>query len=204
MNLIIFGATGETGQHVCRQALERGHRVSAFTRSAGKIEADVPNLRVSLGDVMDRAGVAEAVDGHHAAIVALGSNGLRDKTTLASGTRNIVDAMAQGGVGRLVVLSAAGVGNSWRQISLLAKVMFKTMLRNIYTDHTAQEAIVRKSDLDWTIVRAAILKDDPASGEYAVSNSGKVKHINRTDVAAFLVEQVNDPAYLKQAVSVTS
>ena len=204
MKLIVFGATGKTGQHVWRQAVAQGHDVTAFTRSAGRIDADGANLRVALGDVMDEPAVADAVAGQDGAIVALGSNSLRDKTTLASGTRNIVDAMTQQGIARLVVLSAAGVGDSWRQISLPAKVMFKTMLRNIYADHTAQEAIVRQSALDWTIVRAAILKDDPATGKYTVGNSGKVKQVNRADVADFLVKQADDSAYRKRAVSVTS
>ena len=78
------------------------------------------------------------------------------------------------------------------------------MLRNIYADHTAQEAIIRQSALDWTIVRAAILKDDPATGKYTVGNSGKVKQVNRADVADFLVKQADDSAYRKRAVSVTS
>ena len=204
MKLIIFGATGKTGQHVWRQAVARGHEVTVFTRSASRIDADPPNLHVAVGDVTNGPTVADAVAGQDAAIVVLGSNGLRDKTTLAAGTRNIVDAMGRGGVERLVVLSAAGVGDSWGQISLLARVMFKTMLRNIYADHAAQEAVVKGSGLNWTIVRAAILKDEPASGKYTVGNSGRVNHINRADVADFLVKQVDDPAYRKQAVSVTS
>lgn len=175
MKLIVFGATGKTGQHVWRQAMELDHEVTVFTRSAAKFGNDGPNPRVVQGDVMDRSAVAEAVLGQDAAIVALGGNSLRDKSTLTSGTRNIVDGMERSGAGRLVVLSAAGVGESWGQVSLLAKVAFKTMLRNIYADHVTQEMVVKQSSLDWTIVRAAILKDEPASGQYTVGNSGKVK-----------------------------
>lgn len=204
MKIIVFGATGKTGEHVCRLAVEQGHEVTAFTRSAGKVDTSTQNLRVAMGDVMDCTAVAAAVGGQNTAIVVLGSNGLRDKTTLAAGTRNIVDGMTQKGTKRLIVLSAAGVGDSWGQIPLLAKVMFKTMLRNVYADHTEQEAVVKGSGLDWTIVRAAILKDDPASGKYTVGNSGKVGQINRADVAAFLVEQVDGSGYSEQAVSVTS
>ena len=153
---------------------------------------------------MDGPAVAEAVVGQDAAIVALGGNNLRDNSTLSYGTRNIVDGMERSGAGRLVVLSEAGVGESWGQVSLLVKVAFKTMLRNIYADHVTQEMVVKQSSLDWTIVRAAILKDKPASGQYTVGNSGKVKYINRADVAQFLVQQVDDTAYVREAVSVTS
>lgn len=204
MKIVVFGATGKTGQHVCRRALEEGHIVTAFTRSVNKFEGGNPDLRAAQGDVNDAESVASAIANQDAVIVVLGSNGLGDKTTLTTGTRNVVDSMARYNVRRIVVLSAAGVAESWRQAPLLARIMFKTMLRNIYSDHEAQEALVRQSSLDWTIVRAAILKDSPASGDYTASNSGKVKQIGRADLADFLVKQVSDSAYRKQAISITS
>ena len=204
MKLIIFGATGKTGQHIWRQALDQGHDVTAFARSIDKIDSGDSSVRVVQGDITDAGSVASAVAGHDAGIVALGSNGLRDKATLTTGTRNVVDGMTRHHVGRLVVVSAAGVGESWGQITWFPRLMFRTLLRNIYADHEAQEAVVRASALDWTIVRAAILKDEPASGECTASNTGSVGHVNRADLADFLVRQVNDEAWSKQAVSVTS
>lgn len=203
VKLIVFGATGKTGQHVLRSALGQGHEVTAFTRSPGKIDPD-SGVRIAQGDVRDAATVAAAIAGHDAAIVALGSNGLRDKTTLATGTEVVVEGMAQHGGERLVVLSAAGVGYSWGQISLLARFMFRTLLRNILADHTAQEAIVRASALDWTIVRAAILNDEPASGGVIATNTGKIERIGRADLADFLVGETAEGAYSRQAISVTS
>ncbi len=204
MRVIVFGATGKTGQQVCRQALAQGYRVTAFTRSAHKIDRQDAALEVAQGDVMDSESVAAALAGHDAAIIALGSNGLRDRTTLSAGTANVVAGMCDHSVGRLVVLSAAGVGESWRQVPWLPRLMFRTLLRNIYADHTAQEGLVRESSLDWTIVRAAILTDVPASGRYTADNVGRVGRIGREDLAHFLVAQVRDETYRKQAISVTS
>ena len=203
MKLIVFGATGGVGRHVCKHGMEQGHEVTAFTRSPGKIDPDA-GAHIAQGDVTDGNAVAEAVAGHDAVIVALGANGLRDKTTLTTGTRNVVDGMARRGVGRLVVLSAAGVGESWGQVPLLARVAFRTFLRNILAEHTAQEAIVRESPLDWTVVRAAILNDDPASGRVIATNEGKVERISRADVAEFLVTEASAGAYSGQAIAVTS
>lgn len=203
MKIIVFGATGKTGQHVCRIAVERGHEVTAFTRSPNKIEPGT-GLRVAQGDVEDANAVAEAIAGHEAVIVALGSNGLRDRTTLASGTRAVVEGMAARGVERLVVLSAAGVGHSKGQVSLLSRVMFMTLLRNIHADHTAQEATVRDSALNWTLVRPGILHDEPASGSVLATNEGKIARIGRADLADFLVTTTCDGTYSRQAISVTS
>lgn len=203
MKLIVFGATGGVGQHVWKQGLEQGHEVTAFTRSPGKIDPSA-GARIAQGDVIDGDTVAEAVAGHEAVIVALGANGLRDKTTLTAGTKNVVDGMTRHGVERLVVLSAAGVGESWGQVPLLARVAFRTFLRNILAEHTAQEAIVRESSLDWTAVRAAILNDDPPSGRVIATNEGKVDRVSRADLAEFLVTEASAGTYSGQAISVTS
>ncbi len=203
MKIIVFGATGKTGQHVCRIAVERGHEVTAFTRSPNKIEPGA-GVRVAEGDVGDTEAVAEAIAGHEAAIVALGSNGLRDRTTLANGTRAVVEGMAASRVERLVVLSAAGVGYSRGQVSLLSRVLFMTLLRNIHADHTAQEATVRASSLNWTLVRPGILNDEPASGRVVATNEGRIGRISRADLADFLVNTACEGTYSRQAISVTS
>lgn len=204
MKVIVFGATGNTGQHVLRVALAAGHGVTAFGRSVDRIDIDDPALEIHKGDVFDTDSVTGAVASHDAVIVCLGSTGLRDKTTLATGTAAVVDAMAAHDIQRLVVMSAAGAGDSWKQIPRSSRLLFRTMLRNVFADHQAQEAIVEQSALDWTIVRAAVLKDDPATGHYTKTNTGPNTRINRADAAAALVDQLDDTTYSRTAISVTN
>ena len=78
MKVIVFGATGKTGQHVLHAALAAGHEVTAFGRSVDRIDIDDPALETHKGDVFDTDSVTGAVAGHDAAIVCLGSTGLRD------------------------------------------------------------------------------------------------------------------------------
>lgn len=202
MRVIVFGATGKTGQHVCRAAAGRGHDVTAFGRSVARL--DEPGLRKVVGTVFDAAAVSDAVAGQDGVIVCLGSAGLRDTSTLSKGTESIVAAMIAHGVQRLIVLSAAGVGESWTQIPFSSKLLFRTMLRNVFADHEAQEALVKQSTLDWTIVRAAVLKDGPAVGSYEATNSGPITKITRADVAACLVDQLDASDSIRQAISVTN
>ncbi len=76
------------------------------------------------------------------------------------------------------------------------------ILQRIYDDKDRQEAEIRQSDLDWTIVRPGILTDDPAKGHYRVMTdltgvtAGK---ISRSDVADFVLQQLTDDRYLYQA-----
>lgn len=203
MRVIVFGATGKTGGHVLRDALDRGHEVTAFGRSVDRLEPE-PGLELFRGDVFDSAAVAEAVADHDAVIVCLGSTGLRDGTTLTTGTANIADAAAGSGVRRLVVVSAAGVGDSWSQIPWSSRLMFRTMLRHIFADHGAQEAVVERSPTDWTIVRSAVLTDKPATGTVTATTTGATKRISRADLAGFLVDQLTDESYSRQAVAATA
>jgi putative NADH-flavin reductase len=204
MKVIVFGATGKTGQHVLHAALNQGHEVTAFGRSVDRIDIDDPALETHKGDVFDADSVTGAVAGHDAVIVCLGSTGLRDKTTLATGTAVVIDAMVAHDAQRLVVMSAAGVGDSWQQIPRSSRLLFRTMLRNVFNDHQAQEAIVEQSPLDWTIVRAAVLKDNPATGLYTATNTGPNARITRADAAAALVDQLDNTTYSRAAISVTN
>ncbi|MCB0065135.1 MAG: NAD(P)H-binding protein, partial [Caldilineaceae bacterium] len=88
--------------------------------------------------------VAKAVAHHDVAIVCLGSINLRDKTTLTAGTKNVINGMLRHDVQRLVILSAAGVNESWAQTPWLSRILFKTMLRNVFADHHTQEAFVKE------------------------------------------------------------
>jgi len=203
VHVIIFGATGKTGQHAVRRALDDGHEATAFGRSVERLGAE-DRLTLARGDVFDAEVVADAVAGHDAVIVCLGSTNLKDRTTLTRGTRHIVDAADRHGVGRLVVVSAAGVGESWVQIPISSKLMFKTMLRNVFADHQAQEEVVRRSNADWTIVRAAVLSDKLESRSVTASNAGRTKRIHRAALAGFLVDQLDDSTYSRQAITVTS
>lgn len=201
MKLIIFGATGTVGRLVVEKALAEGHRVTAFARRPAALKSDHPNLTRLAGDVLDPDAVDRAVQGHDAAIVVLGAG--RRGTVRATGTRHIVEAMQRHGIRRLVCQSTLGAGDSRAALNFFWKhLMFGLLLRDAYADHQAQEAAVRRSDLDWIIVRPAAFTDGPATGTYKhgfpPTEPGLKLKIPRADVADFLLRQLDDDTYLRQ------
>src|SRR6266702_8788866 len=68
LRILIIGATGGTGQHLVRQALEQGHQVTALVRKPKKLKVEHPNLRVVNGNVLDYASVESATDGQNAIV----------------------------------------------------------------------------------------------------------------------------------------
>ncbi len=201
LNMVVFGATGSVGREVLKQALAQGHTVTAFARTPAKLTDVSAALRVVQGDVMDLAAVEQAVQGQDVVLCVLGA-GLKG-TVRAEGTRIIIDAMKRAGVRRLICQSTLGVGSSRGNLNFYWKyVMFGGLLRRAYADHVRQEAYVRESGLDWTIVRSAAFTDGPHTEAYQHGFSSTAPNltlkISRADVADFLLKQTSDTAYLHQ------
>jgi putative NADH-flavin reductase len=206
MKLVVFGASGGTGQKVVEQALAQGHQVTAFVRNASRLPLPHEQLRLFLGDALDPQAVAGAVAGQDAAVVALGSQDRNNRSVRAEGTANVLWAMKQHGVTRLVVVSAGGVGDSYQAAPLILKAIIKTVLRHVYADHEQQEQHVRDTALDWIIVRPVQLIDGAPTGQVhpAVGSAHPPgRKVARADVAGFVLEQLADDRYLQKAVSIS-
>ncbi len=138
---MVFGATGGTGLEVVKQALQNGHKVTAYVRNPEKLHAAVPtheNLTAVKGELSDTEAIEAAVKGQDAVMVTLGGRGLlaRD-TTCSVGTRTIMDAMKKTGVRRMVVCSSYGVGPGNRALLGWA---IRAMLYHPLADKDDQEA----------------------------------------------------------------
>ncbi|MEM1042618.1 MAG: NAD(P)H-binding protein [Bacteroidota bacterium] len=212
MHLAVFGATGRTGREALTQALAAGHTVSAFVRSRAKLAAqqDLSNdrLRVVEGDVRDYDAVARAVAGADAVLSCLAPVP-KDGRVQTEGTEHIARAMAAHGVRRIVSLTGAGVdapGDPER--SLGGKIMRGVMglvAKDILADAEGHAAVLRRSDLDYAVVRAPRLTDDPHSGRYrhGILQLGLGAKIPRADVADFMLAEATSGTYRRIEPHVT-
>lgn len=148
---------------------------------------------------MDLASVERAVQGREAVLCSIGAG--RKGEVRAVGTQNIIIAMENAGVRRLICQTTLGVGDSRDNLNFFWKyVMFGGLLRQAYADHTLQENYVRESNLDWTIVRPGAFTDGEHTGKYrhgfpSTDKSIKLK-ISRADVADFMLKQLTSDTYL--------
>jgi putative NADH-flavin reductase len=206
MKLIIFGATGGTGQQVVTQALAQGHNVTAFVRRPEAVTTQHANLTIVQGNITDAAVVAGAVAGHEAVLSALGTRG-DDKPVLPEGTHNILVAMEQAGIRRSLWVSSFGVGDSQQQMGWIARtVIVNLFLKNAIAEKEIQERYIRESAGDWIIARPGGLTNGPLTGTYRVTGPGdKVGRpsISRADVADFMLKNLADDRYIRKAVGLT-
>ncbi len=207
MKIVIFGASGRTGIEILKHALEVGHEVTAFVRDPARIPFEDKSLRVLTGDVFDPSAVDQAVEGQEAVICALGvGNDLGKTTVRTTGTIHIINSMEKYNLSRLVVITAMGVGDSWDTLSLVNKAFFATLLKSSRVDHESQEAAVKGSGLDWTIIRPSGLQDSPRTGvyEYGENILAKKSTIARADVADLILKELKENQLIGKAVTVTN
>ena len=202
MKVAIFGATGSVGREAVKQSLEQGHIVTALVRDPEKVAISSKNLVLVRGDALDPEKVEHAIKGQDAVVCLLGAG--RKGVIRSEGTRNIIRAMKNAGVRRLICQSSLGVGDSKGSLNFWWKyVMFGLLLRPAYADHEQQEKYVMQSDLDWTIVRPAAFTDGPHTGKYldgfSVDDKRPALKISRADVADFVLKQLTDDRYLRKA-----
>jgi len=195
MKLLVLGGTGGTGRQVVRQALDAGHQATSFSRQAG-------------GDVADRAALTAAMRGHDAVISAIG-RGLTFKPDrlIERSVPVILESMNVAAVRRLVFTSALGVGDTFRDSPLVAKLFFSTLLRGIYADKLIGDELIRKSNVDWTIVQPSQMTDKPLTKQYRSGERLKMSgmpQVSRADVAHFLLACVTDDSTIRKTLVVSN
>ena len=108
MKIVVFGATGNIGQRIVKEALNRGHAVTAASRNAAK--ASDPRARAVQADATDVESVVSAVRGADAVVSAVsprpGSTG--KAPSLVAVARTLLSALPRAGVTRLLVAGGAG------------------------------------------------------------------------------------------------
>jgi len=204
MKLTIFGASGRTGRPLVEQALAAGHDVTAFVRDPAKLPITHERLRIVQGDVLDAVKVAEAIKGADVVLSTLGHGQGSPDNLQTAATKNIVAAMKQHGVKRIVSLTGAGVQDPKDEPKLIDRVirgLLVLLQKNVLRDAEQHAEIIQRSGLEWIIVRGPRLNEGPHTGTYRVGYIGKNSGTlaSRADIADFMLKQVADDTYLRQA-----
>lgn len=205
MRVLIIGASKGIGLETTRRALEAGYEVRALARSAAGIDLSNPKLEKMRGDALNRQDVEAALGGVDVVIVTLGvgvGELFQPIHLFSDATRVLIAAMKARAVKRLICVTGFGAGDSRASISCLQRVPFQLVFGRAYDDKTRQEQLIKESALDWTIVRPGVLTGGPRTGRYQVLREPSTWRngiISRSDVADFLVRQIDDATFVHEA-----
>ena len=208
MNIILFGATGTVGIEILTEALAKGHQLTAFVRNPEKLPLfEDKNLIIHKGDVLKLEDVKKAMYNQGVVLCVLGDGKIGK--IRAEGTKNILSAMSDFGVKRLICQTTLGMGESYGNLNFMWKhIMFGLFLKKAFQDHKLQEHYIQNSNVNYTIVRPSALTKGPVTNNYKVGFSKDLKglslKISRQDVADFMLKQITSSDYIRKCVSISN
>jgi uncharacterized protein YbjT (DUF2867 family) len=194
--VIVIGGHGKIALQLARILSERGDEVSSVFRNpehsddvagtgAKPVVADIEQL--------DTNALANLLAGHDAVVFSAGAGGGNPARTYAvdrDAAIRAIDAAAQAGVRRFVMVSYFGAGPDHGVPGgdpFFAYAQAKA----------AADAHLRASDLDWTVLGPGRLTLEPATGRIAI---GEGKAVSRADVALVVAAALADDSTIRRTI----
>lgn len=199
MNVAIFGSATATGRALVDAALDDGHAVTILESEQRTFPYTHERLRVVEGDVFDVPSVETAMRGADAVVTAFGESLDRiPGTDCRDAMENVLAALSRFQLSRLIAVTD---GDQSRLRERITRLFDRSEDDD---DREAQATLVEASDAAWTVVVPTRVTDGAAAGNYragpAVDRDGAP--LSRADLAAFVLDVLDDDAYVRTTVTV--
>jgi len=216
MDIAIFGASGATGTLLTQRCLAAGHSVRALLRTPEKFPLR-DRIHVIHGSPFNLASVNQTIEGADAVLSALGARSLKKEDVLERGVPQLIAAMENSfsqpkPVRRIIVLGSAGALRSaldkqpeWRRW-IVQNIVYNTFLKWPVASQISQWNDLSQSQLDWTMVMPPMLTNGAARGAYRVDGDAlppNGSRISRADVADFMMQEIDNPQWIRKGVYIS-
>ena len=195
MNVTILAASGAVGLALTRQALERGHTVTAIARTPARITVpDSPRLIRVAADVRDPDSIAKALHDSEIVLSGLGVAKGDKPGALTAGARAVIDAHP----GRIIWLGAYGTGPSAQAAGLATRTVLKAMGAELTDKVTADGAVLEAGG---TVFHSGPFANRPESGTRRTVGLDEAPkkffpaRISRETVAAAMLDEAENPRF---------
>ncbi|PJE25195.1 MAG: NAD-dependent dehydratase [Mycobacterium sp.] len=196
-HIIVIGGHGKVALYLARILTGRGDQVSSVFRNpdhADEVAATGATPITADIEQLDTDALADLLAGHDAVVFTAGAGGGDPARTYAvdrDAAIRVIDAAAQAGVKRFVMVSYFGAGPGHG-------VSPENSFFPYAEAKAAADAHLRASELDWTVLGPGRLTLDPGTGHIAV---GKAKgEVSREDVAAVVAASLADDATIRRTI----
>ena len=211
MKIAIIGASGNIGRRIVREALDRGHEVTAVGRHASADQATNAHLSVAVADVTAAEQIANAVEGHDAIVCAVGpAHDGSQPTFLVDAARAVIAGARRAHVRRLVNVGGAGSLYVSPDLQLVDTPTFPAAWKPVASQHRDALAIFSKvEDLNWTYVSpAAMIEPGTRTGKFRVGgdellvDAAGQSRISIEDYAKAIVDVLETPQAIRRRITV--
>ena len=210
MNIALIGASGFIGSGLLKEALARGHQVTALVSRPEKLEAHA-NLTAVKVDVQDTPALAAKLQGHEAVITAFSGHAQADTYDYyLSGIRSIVAATKQAGVPRLLAVGGAGSLEVAPGVQVVDSPDFPEQWKASALGARAALNLLRdESTLDWTMLSpSAIISPGQRTGQFRLGKDQLLADaqgssaISVEDYSVAMIDELEKPAHSRSRFTV--
>jgi nucleoside-diphosphate-sugar epimerase len=194
-NILIVGATGQTGRIIVQKLIDRGEQPRVLVRDQALAENLFgSNAQAMIGDVRQIESLSPAMDGIDTVISAIGSRTPVGKNCPKrvdyQGVENLVQAALDAGVRRFILISSIAVTKPGHPMNCFGKVLAYKL---------KGEDALRNSSMDYLVIRPGGLKDTPGGKKSLILDQGDdiMGTISRSDVAALCLFALDYPGELR-------
>jgi putative NADH-flavin reductase len=207
MKITVFGATGQVGLEVVKQALWRKYEVIAFGRNVFDVKIEDKNLHIFKGALFDEEEVLEALKGSQAVISTIGGAFDGSDKARSLGIKNILTQMKKAGIPRIIALGGLGILNADEETLLIDTPSYPVEFIPVGNEHRKAYEYLLHSDLDWTFVCSPDIVHEGPTGKYITSKNyppvpNKFK-INAGDLAQFMLNELEKGEFIKSRVGIS-
>ncbi|MBL0743569.1 NAD(P)-dependent oxidoreductase [Chryseolinea lacunae] len=211
MKIALIGATGFVGTKILKEALQRGHQVTAIARDISKIQTQHANLTAKAGNVRNEDEVAALVKGHDVVVSAYNPGWTNPEiySEFLAGSQSIQRGVKKANVKRLLVVGGAGSLEIAPGLQLVDTPEFPAEYKAGAQGARDFLNILRKEDqLDWTFLSPAILMHpgitDGRTGKYRtgtdqpVFNAQGESRLSVEDLSVAIVDELENKNFIRQ------
>ncbi|MFY9690322.1 MAG: NAD(P)-dependent oxidoreductase [Candidatus Acidiferrales bacterium] len=210
-NIALYGATGMIGQRILREALSRGHQVTAIVRNVAKVPTDKPGLTAKPGDVLKPESVAVAIKGNEVVVSAYGP-GAGDPQQAVQAARSLIEGVGAANQNsgkriRIIMVGGAASLEVAPGMILLDTPSFPAAWKGIASAHRDALEVLRKegtaAGIDWTYFSpAAFIQPGERTGKFRlgadqlVTDAKGESRISAEDYAVAVVDEIEKPQFI--------
>lgn len=195
--VFVAGGSRGVGRHIVDKLVANGSEVVALVRDDSSVKelASINGVSAIQGDAFDYKAVEGAMDGCDAAITTLGKGNVApgEKRVDYEGNSNVIEAAGILGVTRLILVTSVGCGSSKQAVP---ESVLEVLKDTLAAKERAENLLIKYyTNMNWTIIRPAGLKSEPATGNAVLTEDCMaVGVIHREDVADLVVRTLESAA----------
>ncbi|MBC1484154.1 SDR family oxidoreductase [Listeria sp. FSL L7-1485] len=199
MNVLVIGANGKIGRHLVKKlALEKGFFVRAMVRKAEQVAAlEKLGAKPIIADL--KKDFIYAYDEIEAVIFTAGSGGhTPPEETIKidqDGAIKAIEFAKERGIRRFILVSSYGADNPENGPDSLVHYL---------KAKAKADEVLKRSRLEYTIVRPVGLSDDAGTGKIAEVSGTPKTSIPREDVATFITEALSQKSSFYKTYTIES